>query len=201
MAFVVFFCSPIRAQQTAQDFTDVTIRTGAQLSGRLEQLIKGPNVRAAALYFGDQKANPSPAGLAEVSAQNVRTKEKVSLFFIPFTEPTPTPGVLKLVVSADGSNGEKVLLGTVTEEPPGAVNDRGPRPGQTPKLEVKDEHLVRDGKVGPSDASLEKWVYCALGPCAAGIGCLLEGITPVTVGCLCVTCGASMLGCYGQIYR
>src|SRR6478736_10006883 len=63
MAFVVFFCSPIRAQQTAQDFTDVTIRTGAQLSGRLEQLIKGPNVRAAALYFGDQKANPSPAGL------------------------------------------------------------------------------------------------------------------------------------------
>jgi hypothetical protein len=200
IAAVVLCSSPIRAQGEGEGFTDVSVRTGADLSGYLEQLMKQPDLRVAIRYFEDQKARPDLKGLADIQGRNVKTNEKVRLFFIPFAEPTPTPGVLKLVVLADGSQGPKVLLGTASEEVPRAGEERAP-PAQERKIVVKDEHLVRDGKIEPGNGALQKFLLCTFGGCLAAVPCLAAGITPLTIGCVCATCTGIGLSCYAQIYR
>jgi hypothetical protein len=209
--------SPVWAQASTvpntifptKDFRDVTLRTGAQLRGTLEKLTSGGDVRVAAQYFAERKLRPYLDGLVELSAQDANTKQWVSLFFIPFADPTPKPGPLSLVVAADGSMGPKVLLGTISEDAPagadgspGIVSGDRPPPGEPkkPNIEVKDEHVVSDGKIQDGNGTLRKWVMCTVGGCLVGISCLAGGPTPFGIACLCVTCSGSALGCYGQLY-
>jgi hypothetical protein len=109
---------PVSGQTS--DIADVRITSGQDLRGRLGELMKNPDIRAALQYFENQKLQPYADGLAEVKARRVSTNEALTITFIPLTESTPSPGLEHVIVSAEDSKGSKVLLGTISSEPQGA---------------------------------------------------------------------------------
>jgi hypothetical protein len=173
--------SPVHALD-AKDFTDVTLRTGAQLKARLDQAFKNQNVGAAARYFEERKLLMQYDGLAEIRFRTVTTKESYDLFFIPFAESSPAAGLTHLAVSAEGPKGSRVIVATISTE------------GQ--ETAVKEENVVVDGKVQPpqpGQAFLRNWLKCSLAGCAQALACVLMG--PGWPACICLSCGASVIGC------
>jgi hypothetical protein len=164
-----------------KDFTDVTLRTGSQLKGRLDQLLKEqPNIRAASRYFEDRKLLPQADGLAEIRFRTTKTKENYGLFFIPFAEEKPVVGQTHLAVSAEGPKGSRVILGTISAEGNEST--------------AKDEGVVVDGKIQPPDQPfLRNWLKCSLVGCAQALSCVLSG--PAWPACMCLACGVSVAGC------
>jgi hypothetical protein len=198
IAFVLialfFFSQPVSAQTPVapNDIADVSLRTGAQLSQRLDQLLKTRNVSAAVRYFEERKMRPVISGLAEVRGSRVSTKQSLTLSIIPFTEQsgsdvdkgggiTSTLPLQSIVLSAEGAKGSTVLLGTIL------VQDKAPP-------EVKEESRVEDGKIVPGQGLLRAWLECSSYGCVpAALGCLTGG--PGWAGCFCFWCGGSALAC------
>ena len=60
IALIALLNSPVSAQRPIDpnDFAEVTVRTGTQLSGRLEQLLAMKNIAVAARYFEERKMKP-----------------------------------------------------------------------------------------------------------------------------------------------
>ena len=186
LAIIFFIALALHTQPAhaldAKDFTDVTLRTGSQLKGRLDDLYKQPNVSAAIRYFEERKLLPQADGLAEVRFRTISTNENYNVFFIPFAEPRPIAGLTHLAVSAEGPKGSKVVVGTISTEGQEAV--------------VKEENVIVDGKVQPpqpNQAFLKSWLKCSLQGCVGALGCAVSG--PGWPACMCLSCGAIVITC------
>lgn len=169
----------------ANDVRDVTVRAGPQLEGMFKDLrVKEPNIRAATNFFEDQKLQPYIPGLEELRVRNIKTNEFTSLFIIPYSESTPMPDEEHVIVSATGTKGSAVVLGTIAKAPK----------QQRPPV-VKEEYRIIDGKVQPGNHALAKWILCTLGTCMTGAACFAAGPDPIAVGCLCFVCGGGAIAC------
>ncbi len=150
-----------RAVPAADVIADVTLRSGVQLKDRLAKVDR--NTVVAQQYFDDLKLRLDFNGLTEITFRVVDAKGYYSLFFMPFTEPTPKEGQQHLVLEAEGPKGTRTFLGTIS-----ATAKEAP--------EVTDEKIVVGGKVEPGHGQLKTFLKCSVAGCVpAGLGCLTGG--------------------------
>ena len=92
----------------------------------------------------------------------------------------PKEPLKHLLLSAQGPNGTRVFLGTITDE-------KG-------RIEVLEEREAVDGKVQEGRGQLKNFFKCSVVGCVpAGLGCLLGGAT--WLPCFCLWCGGSVISC------
>jgi hypothetical protein len=168
------------ATASAAEISDITLRSGSQLKDRIGQAYSNPNFKAAVEYFGERQLRIDYDTLVEVKFRADRKPEIYDLLLVPFSEANRNPAEKHLVLLAETPKNSKVLLGTISTEakPP----------------EVREEHVVIDGKVQAGQGSLKNFLKCSGGGCApAGLGCLYGG--PEWLPCFCLWCGGSLVAC------
>ena len=168
------------AETRTPNIADLTFKTGPQLKERWGQLTTDNNFNAAVQFFSERKFFPQSDGLTEITFRALDTNKFYGMFFIPFAEATPKEPLKHLLLSAQGPNGTRVFLGTITDE-------KG-------RIEVLEEREAVDGKVQEGRGQLKNFFKCSVVGCVpAGLGCLLGGAT--WLPCFCLWCGGSVISC------
>jgi hypothetical protein len=166
------------APTRAAEFSDVTMRTGSQLSDRFARALENPNMRAALGYFAENGLKVDPGGLVDISFRVDNAPDFDDLFLVPFYERTSE--FKHVVVLAQTPKHSRVLLGTLSGDPK--------------QPEIREEKVSVDGKIQPGQGQLKSFFKCAIVGCAgAGPGCLIGGAA--WLPCFCLWCGGGAIGC------
>lgn len=181
-------CGSSTFTSRADEYSDVSLRSGLQLKSHLEEALKQyPDVRVALEFYSKDKFYPDAEAFTEFAFRSQKTKENYRLFFIPVTGGDPAipsagskDNTKRFVLLANGPKTNKVFLATVS------------KPEKEPPV-VTEEKQVIDKKV-QEDAGLLKRVFkCSATGCAGAAGCVLSG--PGWLPCLCLSCGAVVAAC------
>jgi hypothetical protein len=165
----------------ADEYSDITLRSGVQLKDQFVILTKeNPNVRAALQYYAKEKFFPNAAEFTEYGFRSVKTKEYYRLFFIPVIAVAPQDNKKRFILSARGPKAENVFVATVSKEE------------KEPPV-ITDEKQVIDQKVEPGKGLLKRVFKCSVTGCAGAAGCILSG--PGWLPCFCLSCGTVIAAC------
>lgn len=113
----------------AEQFYDITLRSGYQVKNRIEKAYDNRDFKAGIDYFAERDLKIDYQGVVELKFSTDQSAGPYDLVLVPLSRPNESPTTKHLVLLAETPKSSRVLLGTISTE--------------SKTSEVKDEQLCR----------------------------------------------------------